>query len=232
MAAGKGEDLKLLGLDESPFAARVRMALSVKGVGYEYIVQDLFNKSELLLRSNPVHKKVPVLIHNGNTICESLVIVQYVDEVWAGMGTSILPADPYKRAVARFWAAFIDDKLFPAWVGIMRAATEEERAEKVKETFAAIEHLEKAFVECSNGKAFFGGDSVGYVDLALGCFLFWFGAVHKMFGVEIIDASKSPLLAAWAGRFGETSAAAEVLPEPDKAVEYAMKLRAKRAAAK
>jgi glutathione S-transferase len=105
--AGEG-DLKLLGLLVSPFVVRVRMALSMKGVRYEYIEQDVFNKSELLLKYNPVHQKVPVLIHDGKPICESLAILEYVDEVW---GASILPADPYERAIARFWAAYIDDKV-------------------------------------------------------------------------------------------------------------------------
>jgi hypothetical protein len=105
-------DLKLLGGDASQFVARVRMALNMKGVrSYEYIEQDLFNKSSLLLQSNPVHKKVPVLIHNGQPISESLPIVEYVDEVWNTAGAPILPADPYQRAVARFWAAYTDDKV-------------------------------------------------------------------------------------------------------------------------
>ncbi|RCV44088.1 hypothetical protein SETIT_9G345800v2 [Setaria italica] len=155
--AGK-EDLKLLGLLVSPFVIRVRMALSTKGVSYEYVEQDLFNKSELLLKSNPVHKKVPVLIHNGKPLCESLVIVQYVDELFAG--PSILPTDLYERATARFWAAFVDDKLCPAWFGIVMAKTEDERAEKVTETSAAIGQMEEAFAQCSKGKAFFGGDSI------------------------------------------------------------------------
>jgi len=107
--AGK-EDLKLLGLEVSPFVIRVRMALGIKGVSYEYVEEDLpFNKSDLLLASNPVHKKVPVLIHNGKPICESLVILQYVDELFAGR--SILPTDPYERATARFWAAYAGDKV-------------------------------------------------------------------------------------------------------------------------
>ncbi|CAN6288715.1 unnamed protein product [Urochloa humidicola] len=228
MVAGE-ESLKLLGLHVSPFALRARMALCFKGVSYEYIEEDLFHKSELLLSSNPVHKKVPVLIHNGRPVCESLVIVQYVDELWAGAGPDILPADPYERAIARFWAAYIDDKLFSAWVGAMRATTEEDRGEKLKETYAALQNLEKAFSESGNGKAFFGGDSIGYLDLALGCFLPWFGALRTMFGVEVISAANAPLLAAWAEQFQETAVAKEVLPEPEKAVAYAKKLQAYRA---
>ncbi|KAF8698223.1 hypothetical protein HU200_035744 [Digitaria exilis] len=230
MADGKEGDLKLLGMHVSPFAHRVSMALGVKGVRYEYIEEDLFHKSELLLSSNPVHKKVPVLIHDGRPICESLAIVEYVDEVWSGDGRpAILPADPYERAIARFWASYIDDKFFPAWLGIMRATTEEARGEKVKETQDAVQNLEKAFSEIAGGKGFFGGDTVGYLDLALGCFLPWFGAMRMMFGLEVIEAATAPLLAGWAERFGETAVAKEVLPEPEKAVAYAKKLQAYRA---
>ncbi|EER92030.1 hypothetical protein BDA96_01G340200 [Sorghum bicolor] len=222
------EDLKLLGLQLSPFVIRVCMALTMKGVSFEYVEEDLNNKSELLLKSNPVHKKVPVLIHNGKPICESLVILQYVDELFAGR--SILPADPFERATARFWAAYVDDKLFPAWYGMVKAQAEEERAEKVKETLAAIEKMEVAFAKCSgNGNAaFFGGDSIGYVDIVLGSFLFWFEAVRRVDGLEIIDASKTPLLAAWAERFGGSVEAKEVVPVPeaDLAVQYINKFRA------
>ncbi|TVU14267.1 hypothetical protein EJB05_37726, partial [Eragrostis curvula] len=113
----------------------------------------------------------------------------------------------------------------------MKAPTEEVRAEKLKETHAVIQHLEEVFFKCSNGKAFFGGDSVGYVDLALGCFLPWFGALRKLFGVEIIDAAKNPHLTAWAERFRKTEVVKVVLPEPDKAVECHKKLQVKWATA-
>ena len=54
---------------------RVCIALALKGIDYEFIEEDIHNKSELLLQSNPVHKKIPVLIHNGKPICESMIIV-------------------------------------------------------------------------------------------------------------------------------------------------------------
>ncbi|RLM69226.1 putative glutathione S-transferase GSTU6 [Panicum miliaceum] len=215
-AGGNKEDLKLLGSPVSPFAIRARMALVVKGVSYEYIEQDLFNKSELLRRSNPVHRKVPVLIHNGRPICESLIIVQYVDEALAGTAAkAILPADPYDRAIARFCAAYIDNK----------GDHGEERLQKVNQSAAKMKLLEQdGFTKCSNGKAFFRGDSIGYLDLALGSFLFWFKTLRQIFGVEIIDPGNTPILAAWAGHFMETMVAKKVAPEGDRMVEHFKKV--------
>nr|GEX40193.1 glutathione S-transferase [Tanacetum cinerariifolium] len=95
----------------SVFGTRVQIALAEKGVEYEYKEENLSNKSSLLLEMNPVHKKIPVLIHNGKPICESNIIVEYIDDAWENKSPSLLPSDPYLKAQARFWADFIDKKL-------------------------------------------------------------------------------------------------------------------------
>ena len=105
-------DVKLIGAWQSPFVLRARIALNLKHVQYEFLEETFGTKSELLLKSNPVHKKIPVLIHAGKPVCESLIIVQYIDDVWTSSGPSILPSEPYDRAIERFWAAYIDEKVY------------------------------------------------------------------------------------------------------------------------
>lgn len=102
--------MKLFGTWRSPYSRRVEIALKLKGVDFKYYEEDLTNKSDLLLKYNPVHKKIPVLVHNETPIAESLVILEYIDETWKE-GFPILPKDPCQRANARFWARFLDEKV-------------------------------------------------------------------------------------------------------------------------
>ncbi|KAF7846787.1 hypothetical protein BT93_L3739 [Corymbia citriodora subsp. variegata] len=105
--------LKIIVSATSMFSKRIQWALKLKGLEYELSIEDWEKgKSELLLKSNPVHKLVPVLLDDGVVVAESKVILEYIDEKWKGGDFyPLLPQDPYERAQARFWAQFADDKV-------------------------------------------------------------------------------------------------------------------------
>ncbi|GJN05346.1 hypothetical protein PR202_ga22967 [Eleusine coracana subsp. coracana] len=221
-----GGEMKVLGAWASPFVLRVRVALHLKGlVDYEYVEQDLAEKSELLVACNPVHKKVPVLLHAGKPVCESMLIVEYLDDAFPGAGRAFLPADPHARAVARFWAAYIDGQLLSSWLAIHATTTEEEKADAVARTLAAVDALEGALAEAerSGGKGWFGGESEGFVDIALGGFVPAIQASEPSTGLRIVDPARNPRLAAWVERFCALDAARAAMPTVDRLVEMGKK---------
>ncbi|XP_061365224.1 pentatricopeptide repeat-containing protein At1g05670, mitochondrial [Gastrolobium bilobum] len=222
-------EVKLLGTWASPLALRARIALNIKAVEYEFLEENMESKSELLLQSNPVHKNIPVLIHRDKPICESLVIVQYVDDAWSS-GSPILPSDPYDRAIARFWANYIDDKWQPTMRSIRGAEGEDERKKLIQEVGEGLALLEDAFIKSSKGKNFFGGDQIGFLDIAFGSFLGWLRVTEISNGVKFLDQINTPKLEKWAERFCAHDAVKDVTPEIGKLLEFSKMLSAKMAA--
>ncbi|CAL9031651.1 unnamed protein product [Prunus brigantina] len=209
------EGVKLVATTQSLFCTRIEWALKLKGVEYEYIEEDLRNKSPILLKYNPVHKKVPVFVHDDRAIAESLVILEYIDETWKEH--PLLPQDSYDRAIARFWAKFADEKVvvFGAW----RACTAAEGEEKEKAIESALESL--AYLEKQiEGKKFFGGEEIGYLDLALGWIPHWLNTMEEAGGMKLLEAERFPSLHEWGQNFIQIPLIKECLPPREKLVNY------------
>ncbi|CAI9098335.1 OLC1v1034962C1 [Oldenlandia corymbosa var. corymbosa] len=208
-----GDQLKLFGSWGSPFSVRVENALKLKGIQYEYFEEDLSNKSPLLLQYNPVHKKVPALVHNGKPIVESLVILEYIDETWKG-NHPILPQDPYEKAMARFWAKFVDEKCMPALsktIWSMGDQYEKDKAEAVK----LLRVLENEI----SGKKFFGGESIGLVDISANFIAYWYrGPLQEALGLDVFTKDEFPNLWKWAEDFVNDSVINQNLPPKEKLI--------------
>lgn len=119
------------------------MVLHEKGVPFETYEVDLENKSEEFLSVSPTGK-VPVVVADGDSLYESNVVNQYLDEVFES--PKLLPEDPKQRAYARIWMASADDNFFSAVfiasVGRERGFSETQIAEaleRLKRTLAALE---------------------------------------------------------------------------------------------
>ncbi|KAL0008923.1 hypothetical protein SO802_010425 [Lithocarpus litseifolius] len=209
----KHAEVILLDFWSSVFGLRVRIALAEKGIKYEYKEEDLMNdnKSPLLLEMNPIHKKIPVLIHNGKPMCESLVIVQYIDEVWNDK-SPLLPSDPYQRAQVRFWADFVDTKVYQVSKKVCTTKGEELEAAK-KEFLETYKILEGELGD----KPYFGGERFGYVDLTLIPLYTWFYFIETLGGFKI-EAQCSKIVA-WAKRCMQKETITKTLPDQKKVYE-------------
>ena len=120
------------------------MVLHEKGLDFETYEVDLSNKSEEFLAASPTGK-VPVVVVDGESLYESNVVNQYLDEV--NGGPRLMPEDPKVRAHARIWMAFADADFFPAVfvasVGRERGYTEERISESFEKLQKALGKLEE-----------------------------------------------------------------------------------------
>ncbi|XP_011029706.1 PREDICTED: probable glutathione S-transferase isoform X2 [Populus euphratica] len=185
----------------------------MKGIPYEFIEEDVTNKSPLLLKNNPVLKKIPVLLHGEKPVSESMIIVEYIDEIWPQ--NPLLPNDPYERALARFWVKFIDDKCSSVWQ--ISLAQGDELEKRVKETVDLLQTVEEHGL---GEKKFFGGDNVGIADIAFGAVIHWLKIIEEIVGVKVFEAHKFPRLHEWIEHFKQLPAVKENLPDWDWIVSY------------
>ncbi|KAA8526673.1 hypothetical protein F0562_008124 [Nyssa sinensis] len=213
-------EVVLLDALASMFGMRARVALAEKGIEYEYREEDLMNKGELLLKMNPVHKKIPVLIHNGKPVCESLIIVQYIDEVWKDKAP-LLPSDPYQRAQARFWADYVDKKVYDAGRRIWTTKGGEELEAAKKDFIESLKVLEGVL----GNEPYFGGKTFGFVDIAFVTFSTWFLAYETCgnFSIEV----ECPKLIEWVKRCMEKESVSKSLPDPHKICDFVATWRKK-----
>jgi glutathione S-transferase len=95
-------------------SVKVRLALEEKGLAWTGEVLDLQRGDQHrpdYAKLNP-NEVVPTLVHDGKTVIESTLIIEYLDDAFPP--PPLMPADAYGRAMARLWMKRIDDYLHAA----------------------------------------------------------------------------------------------------------------------
>jgi len=92
-----------------PFSHRCRFVLYEKGMDFQIIDVDLYNKPEDIAVMNP-YNRVPVLVERDLILYESNIINEYIDERFPH--PQLMPADPVMRARARLMLCTFERDLF------------------------------------------------------------------------------------------------------------------------
>jgi glutathione S-transferase len=76
-------NIKLYSAKGCPFARRTRLVLHEKGAEFEAQEVDFRNKSKGFLEASPTGE-VPVVVADGDSLYESNIVNQYLDEIFEG----------------------------------------------------------------------------------------------------------------------------------------------------
>jgi maleylacetoacetate isomerase len=105
--------LKLYSLWRSSAAYRVRIALNVKGLAYDYVPVNLMSGEHLqaAYRAENPQGLVPGLKTDQGVLGQSLAIIEYLDEIHPE--PPLLPRDPLDRARVRSLALLVACEIHP-----------------------------------------------------------------------------------------------------------------------
>lgn len=116
-------------------------------------------------------------------------------------------------------------QLVPALIVALAAKSKDPINAAIAGLEQGLVHLEEAASrKLSKGKALFGGENLGYMDIALGPFMVWIGIIEKLNGVKLLNETNTPSLLRWADSFFSHAVVKTLLPDTEKLIEFAMKL--------
>ncbi len=153
-----------------------------KEIPFELTEVDLRNKPDWFLAVSP-YGKVPVIVDDGQTIYESAIINEYLDEKYTSI--PMMPEEPVERAKARIWMDYCTNKyLTLSRKLLVDHGNEELQRENKKKMKESLIYIEKECFEKNANGPFWLGNNISLVDLHYAPFFERFGAFKELFGVE------------------------------------------------
>ena len=191
----------LVGNPVSPYARKALLALELKGIAYRIDPISPFFGDERFGEISPL-RRIPVLIEGDFALCDSSVILQYLEDTRPE--PSLLPADPRDRARARWieewadtrfgdvviWKLFNEAVIRPAFWGAERDV-EKIATIAATELAEVLDWLERQVPE----QGFLFGDRPTIADVAVAPFFANLG-----WGRIPYDLERRPRTAAWLAR--------------------------------
>jgi maleylpyruvate isomerase len=105
--------MKLYNFFRSGTSHRLRIALNLKGLAYEYVPVDLRSEQHLGAEYKALNPQglVPALVEDGRVLIQSPAIIEWLEERYPS--PALLPTDPEARARVRALAAIVGCDVHP-----------------------------------------------------------------------------------------------------------------------
>jgi RNA polymerase-associated protein len=187
-----------------PYSHRCRIVLFEKGMDFQVIDVDVFNKPEDLAVMNP-YNKVPVLVERDLILYEANIINEYIDERFPH--PQLMPADPVMRARARLFLHRFEQELFCHIDGLESGVVK-----TVEKARAAVRENLTQIAPVFTKQKFMLGDEFSMLDVAIAPLLWRL----DHYGIQL-DKDAMPLMK-YAERLFSRPAYSEAMTPSEKAM--------------
>src|SRR5689334_6350537 len=190
------QPMLLIGQYDSPFVRRVAIAMRLYGIAWEHKPWSTFGDAETIAPYNPLRRVPTLVLDNGETLIESMAILDYVDELAGPDKALIAPRGDARRralkicalamglgdkAVSLLYERVLRKERLPLWV---------ERCEAQIGGVYAVLEKERAAIKSQ----YWFGERIGHADIAAACVIRMSREAHP----TLFDAARYPALAAHA----------------------------------
>lgn len=187
-----------------PYSHRCRIVLFEKGMDFQVIDVDVFNKPEDLAVMNP-YNKVPVLVERDLILYEANIINEYIDERFPH--PQLMPADPVMRARARLFLHRFEQELFCHIEGLESGV-----AKNVEKARVAVRENLTQIAPVFTKQKYMLGDEFSMLDVAIAPLLWRL----DHYGIQL-DKEAAPLMK-YAERLFSRPAYSEAMTPSEKAM--------------
>ncbi len=182
--------MKLIGSRNSPYVRKVRVLLAEKNLPFEFVEEDVWKADTSMARYNPLIKVPALVLDDGESIYDSVVITEYLDTL---PGTRFIPAAAVERARVRRDEA-LGDGISDAGITIFLERKREAARQDPAWIARQREKVEAGMATVAKSIAPRAGP-VTLGDIACGCALFWLE-----FRLPELRWRDDPALKSWAER--------------------------------
>ena len=186
-----------------PYVRRSRIVLLEKNIEHEV---NYLNPEDLPIWFHDISPmgKVPVLLVDGEPLFESMVIVEYLDEITPG---SLYPADVFEKAKNRSWIEFGEDILSTTF-DLLNTKDEKAFKQAVAKLDERFDILEE---DVLTEGPFFNGKKFGIVDAVYAPIFHFHKAVQDIDDQGLFD--DRPRLNDWSARLLEHPSVINSVPD-------------------